>query len=241
MCPTRLKLHSAGVAEAKGIRMIQRQVEDMYGIWNGFKSLEIKGKGVTERTKAVKTKLCEIGRDSDCQVYATGVDHLAAYKEWLYDVTWLKYSQGDLPGLQNELLDVYLVAECEWGGLAEIKSDFEKLLLAPPSALRFMIYDGNRDPGGPKAIADRLAGYVKTFAGHFFLEPWAEAWLLAGLDSGGMFNWLVITPEGVLDFPYDIDGGYWDWETGQAVRQGPPPPPSQPLLVRPEDLLHRTR
>ena len=208
----------------------------MYAIWNGFKSLEITGKGVAERTKAIKTRLCEIGRDSDCQVSASGVDNLA-YKEWLYDVTWLEYSQGDTPGLQNELLDVHLVAECEWGGLAEIKRDFEKLLLAPPSALRFMIYDGGRDPAGSKAIAERLAGYVKAFSGQLFVEPLAEAWLLAGWDSGALFNWLVITPVGVLEFPYDIDGGYWDWEEKRAW-QGRPPS-SQPLLIRPEALLHR--
>ena len=217
--------------------MIQRHVDNMYAIWRGFDSLEISGKSAKERTRAIKTRLCEIGRDHDYQVSASGVNF--GYGEWLYDVTWLEYSQGYTPGLQNELLDVHLVAECEWGGLAEIKRDFEKLLLAPPSALRFMIYDGNRDPAGSKAIAERLAGYVKTFTGHFFVEPWAEAWLLAAWESSGLFNWLAITPAGVLEFPYDIDGGYWHWEEEEVPEQDPRPPSSQPLLIRPEALLHR--
>ena len=69
-------------------------------------------------TRTVKTKLCERGRELGCQVSANGVDKLL--REWLYDVTWTEYSQGYEPSTQNQLLDVHLVAECEWGNFAEM-------------------------------------------------------------------------------------------------------------------------
>ena len=46
------------------------------------------------------------------------------YGEWLYDVTWLKYD------CNYRVIDVPLVAECEWGRLENIYDDFDKLLLA---------------------------------------------------------------------------------------------------------------
>ena len=69
-------------------------------------------------TKALKTKLCDCGRELGCRVSAGGVGFGG---EWLYDVTWTEYSRGYEPGTQNQLLDVHLVAECEWGNFAEIK------------------------------------------------------------------------------------------------------------------------
>ena len=49
-------------------------------------------------TKAVKTKLCEIGRSRfGCRVYARTNEVDEAYRdggEWLYDVTWLEYEKS---------------------------------------------------------------------------------------------------------------------------------------------------
>ena len=127
-------------------------------------------------TKAIKTVLCERGRKLGCQVGAGGVNF--GYGEWLYDVTWLEYSQGYEPGLQNQLMAVHLVAECEWGGLAAIKHDFEKLLLAPQGANCLMVYNGNQDPGS-EAIANRLDEYIRNFNG--FSSDW-EKWVLAAWE-----------------------------------------------------------
>ena len=53
--------------------------------------------------KAVKTKLCEIGQgEFGFYVCARGVDKSACDQgEWLYDVTWLEYEEGDRGELVN--------------------------------------------------------------------------------------------------------------------------------------------
>ena len=128
----------------------------------------------TDWTKGINTTLCELGHELGYQVGAKGLDF--GYGEWLYDVTWLEYSRGYQPSLENRLLDVHLVAECEWGNRPNIKDDFEKLLLARAS-VRLMIYDGNYDPGSA-AIAKSLEEYVRGFRrGH----P-TDVWLLAAWE-----------------------------------------------------------
>jgi hypothetical protein len=94
-------------------------------------------------------------------VRANGVDFV--HREWLYDVTWLQYSRGYESGLDNRLIDVYLVAECEWGTSPDVKYDFEKLLQARAS-VRLMIYgDFQQYPDSRgDGVAKRLAGYVRT-------------------------------------------------------------------------------
>lgn len=150
-------------------------LEIMGAVRTGLDSLTLSAQESSKDwTKAVKTKLCELGRELGCQVAASGVKF--GYREWLYDVTWLEYSQGYEPGLENQLVDVHLVAECEWGEFGAIKNDFEKLLLARAS-LHLMIYDGNRDPGSD-AIADHLAEYVCGFKD----ARGQDAWLLAALE-----------------------------------------------------------
>ena len=180
--------------------------EIRHAICNGLGSLEITARdGGRAWTKAIKTKLCEIGHEFGYQVGAGGVDF--GYGEWLYDVTWLSYRQGYTPGLQNELLSAVLVAECEWGGLAALKDDFEKLLLATPNCLRVMIYDGNYDPGA-NAIAERLGGYVQTFYGQRLDDAWQdESWLLAA--------WVRCPGTDTWEFEYYTV----DWRPGPGLRR----------------------
>ena len=156
-------------------------IEIMEEVRTGLDSLKLTAQDSSKDwTKAVKTKLCERGRELGCQVGASGVKF--GYREWLYDVTWLEYSQGYEPGLENQLIDVHLVAECEWGGFTAIKNDFEKLLLAR-ATLRLMIYNGNQDPGSD-AIADHLAEYVTRFKGTRDPDPWLLAALERDADTG---------------------------------------------------------
>lgn len=154
----------------------------MEAIRNGLNKLPLTVEDTNkEWTKAIKTMLCELGEKKyNFQVCASGL-LTPGYGEWLYDVTWLEYSQGYAPGLQNHLVDVHLAAECEWGGFGEIKKDFEKLLPAR-TTLRLMIYDGNQDPGS-EAIAEHLGGYIRNFRG-FQAE---DVWLLAAWErhAGG--------------------------------------------------------
>ena len=124
-------------------------------------------------TNCIKTRLCDIGRGFGYQVGASGVAEASRdFGEWLYDVTWLEYSDGLLAGAP-------LVAECEWGNWDAVVDDFDKLLLARAS-VRLMIFDGNYKPGS-KGIAERLAARIRKFYG-----PCAEeGWLLAGWERCG--------------------------------------------------------
>ena len=127
-------------------------------------------------TRAVKTKLCEIGRDFN---YRVGASKLGHFGEFLYDVTWLEYEYVGDP--ISPLIDVHLVAECEWKSFEFIIEDFEKLLLARAS-VRLMIFNGNFKPG-PEKIAAQLAERIRAFKG----TRDEDAWLLAafeGLDDG---------------------------------------------------------
>ena len=147
--------------------------EIMRAVQEGLNRLEIDDpKGNTEWTKAVKTKLCEIGKDRfGCKVYANGVDEPEPDGgEWLYDVTWLKHEN-------DEVVDAPLIAECEWSDQGEIEDDFEKLLLARAD-VRLMIFDGNHKPGS-KELAGRLAGKVREFNG----SRAEDTWLLAAWEG----------------------------------------------------------
>ena len=56
-------------------------------------------------TRAVTTKLCEIGRDFNYRVGASNVGH---FGEFLYDVTWLEYEHVGDP--LSPLIDVHLLS-----------------------------------------------------------------------------------------------------------------------------------
>ena len=145
----------------------------------------------TDWTKGINTMLCELGRELGYQVGAKGLDF--GYGEWLYDVTWLEYSRGYEPSLHNRLLDVHLVAECEWGNRPNIKNDFEKLLLAR-ARLRLMIYDGSYNPDS-EIMAKTLEDYIRSFRR---AHP-EDVWLLAAWER-------------------DIDAGTWSFRYFQLGR-----------------------
>ena len=157
------------------------KLEIMEAIRRGLDSLPLtlQNSG-REWTKAIKTMLCELGHEFGYQVGAGGLNF--GYGEWLYDVTWLEYSRGYEPGLQNQLIDAHLVAECEFGKPTAIKDDFEKLLLAR-ATVRLMIYDGNYDSGS-EAIAERLAGYISDFKGSYAEDTWLLAAWERHADTG---------------------------------------------------------
>ena len=177
--------------------------EIMRAVRDGLDNLEVDDpKGDTEWTKAVKTKLCKIGREFGCKVGAGGVDNLD-YGEWLYDVTWLEYEResDDFKWPSAALIKAPLVAECEWGrgnNLGYIVEDFEKLLLARAD-VRLMIFDGNHEPGS-KEIAGRLAGKVREFNG----SRAEDAWLLAaweGSNDDWRFRYFTIEMNAAIPFP----------------------------------------
>ena len=197
---------------AEGVQDLEMpgKFEIMRAVQKGLDSLtvalhvdEVEGDKVW--TKAVKTKLCEVGQDRFCcKVCASGVDKAANFGEWLYDVTWLEYEKNDCGELVN-LVDASLVAECEWGNKGRIEDDFEKLLLAR-TGVRLMIFEGisNRIPN-PRSeeVAKRLAGMVREFNGSCV----EDAWLLAAWErnddeeKGWSFKYFTIEMNAAIPFP----------------------------------------
>ena len=174
--------------------------EIMRAVREGLDNLEVvKPWTDTEGTKAVKTKLCEIGREFGCKVCARDVDKADRdYGEWLYDVTWLDYEKSG----QGELVDAPLVAECEWDNKGAIEDDFEKLLLAR-AGVHLMIFEGVSDripKPRSKEIAERLAGKVREFN----CSRAEDAWLLAaweGSTDDWWFRYFTIEMNAAIPFP----------------------------------------
>ena len=139
-------------------------------------------------TRAIVTKLQEIDHRLNYRVGAKGGKYGADWGEWLYDVTWFKYSDDQY---HDHLVDVPLVAECEWSGkFSDVKDDFHKLLLAR-AGVRLMIYSyyalgGNIHGEEPdrralreqaaRDIAERLAESVRRFR----CRQEEDVWLLVG-------------------------------------------------------------
>ena len=172
----------------------------MRAVREGLDSLEVnRAASDTAWTRAVKTKLCEIGRGRfDYKVGASNVPRANCdYGEWLYDVTWLEYEKSG----RGELVGAHLAAECEWGNVGDIEEDFEKLLLAR-AGVRLMIFGGNYKPLS-KGIAERLAEKVRKFNG----SRAEDAWLLAAWersensDKGWVFKYFTIELNAAVLFP----------------------------------------
>ena len=181
--------------------------EIMRAVRDGLDNLEIDDpKGPTEWTKAVKTKLCEIGREFCFEVGARKNEVEEAYRdfgEWLYDVTWLEYER-ERDGLKwpaTALIEAHLVAECEWGtgeDLEYIIEDFEKLLQAR-AGFRLMIFTGSSQTKSEE-IAERLARKVREFKG----SRAEDAWLLAaweGSNDDWWFRYFTIEMNAAIPFP----------------------------------------
>ena len=159
------------------------KLEIMREVQEGLDSLDVlRRANDTEWTKAIKTKLCQIGQEFGCKVGAlkseVDKDH-RNYGEFLYDVTWLEY------GGHGQLVDAHLVAECEWCNLIksdEIDDDFQKLLLAR-AGVRLMIFNGDFECDGCKPgsrrIAERLAEGIRDFNG----SRAEDTWLLAAWEK----------------------------------------------------------
>ena len=144
-------------------------------------------KGNPEWTEAIKTKLCEIGKDRfGYEVCASGVENPKPdHPEWLYDVTWLKYEA------ERPLIEAPFVAECEWSNEGAIKDDFEKLLLAR-AAVRLMVFDG-----GNQTESERIAQELAKMVGAFKNSRAEDYWLLAaweGTNAEWSFRYFTIAP-----------------------------------------------
>ena len=86
-----------------------------------------------EWTRQVKNALIRLGHE---EYEYISYPHCGR-SEFLYDVTWLKTTDGTADG---RLTQVPLVAEVEWGDKGDVWYDFQKLLVAR-AGVRVMIFD----------------------------------------------------------------------------------------------------
>ena len=116
-------------------------------------------------TREVKSKVAKLAQDAGDQAYASGADHVEREKEWLYDLTWLKYPSGRIERSVVAL-------ESEWvRDRKGIDSDFQKLLLVRAD-LRVMIFaaDNVEDAGGKtKHMIDQIKVFQQSEKGDRYL------------------------------------------------------------------------
>ena len=107
-------------------------------------------------TGDVLRALAEAGRALGFYTSATGGEAVRAdSKEWLFDCVWREYV-GDSWMLRS----VPMVAECEWSMSPMARQhDFDKLLAAN-AALRVFVFDGSKDPGYSREVADDLCNRI---------------------------------------------------------------------------------
>ena len=127
---------------------------DLENSLNGLarEAQDVGGWNRTTWNHRVKEELIRLGLDEGCKTCASGVSKASAntWPEWLYDVVWLRVSDG------FAVNDVCLVAEIEWGADWEVWEDFQKLLVARANT-RVMIFD--EKPG----LLDSFFAQIKNF------------------------------------------------------------------------------
>lgn len=144
-------------------------------------------------TKQVMTALCRWGLEKGMWVGAADMENRkklknlaknhrgSVEKEWLYDFTCLKKYKSD-GGLKR----VVVAAECEWGGVDAIVSDFQKLLVARAD-VRVMIFDGSLWP--PSAATAVFQRYIRKYKHTCVGDTWLFAARLHDREDGGIVQY----------------------------------------------------
>lgn len=92
-----------------------------------------------------------IGHNHEYEASAIGCEN-ANCGEWLFDLAWYKYNS------KRQMENLFLAMESEWGKEADIRVDFEKLLVAR-SQYRLMVFQGN----SIDTITNNLINRIDTF------------------------------------------------------------------------------
>ena len=82
-------------------------------------------KGDAVWTSKIKERICDLGNKKGYKIQTNKKSAPNAdCGEWLFDLTWLYYSEG-------MVLEIPLALECEWSlYLDEIDADFQKLIIS---------------------------------------------------------------------------------------------------------------
>lgn len=135
-------------------------------------------------TNNIKQTLAKLGKDEGYSVCCSGFKDIYE-AEWMWDLVWY-IEEGT--GQEARLIDVPLVAECEWNrSFTHIKYDFEKLL-ASNATLRLMICDTN------EKNREFLFSYFKEAVNKYKLGKINDRYLIVFLDTHEeLFSYEIIT------------------------------------------------
>jgi hypothetical protein len=123
-------------------------------------------------TRQIKISIGTLGTKLGYSVCAGGPFQKYDFESgWLYDLVWYKENAFGL-------IDVPLVLESEWKTYAQIKYDFEKLLVAR-AKYRVMIFQAT--PANTESILSRL----KQIIGHSEMKARGDRYLFAVVDPSG--------------------------------------------------------
>jgi hypothetical protein len=135
-------------------------------------------KGNTFWTSKIKERICDLGKNLGYKIQtnkksATNAD----WGEWLFDLTWLDYSEG-------MVLEVPLALECEWSqNIDEIDADFQKLIICRADH-RVMIFQ----QANLSKIKDIIESFKKQIS-NFRRTETSDRYLFVGFhwDEGKFF------------------------------------------------------
>ena len=118
--------------------------------------------GDGECTKQIKSSIAHLGKQKRYWVYASQAEHVDG-GEWLYDLTWLNYSD-------DQLLTIELALESEWDQNGII-DDFQKLLIARAElrAMIFQVRTENEKEMRFKQLREQIGKFTKSIAGDRYL------------------------------------------------------------------------
>ena len=133
-----------------------------------MKGARAKSAGRHDWTQAAKQVLCGLGKKRKLTPYAS--IHLGSEKheEWLLDIVWFSVSGG-----------MKLAVESEWGALAQVLDDFEKLMCAK-SPLKLMLFKSANTGLSTEKLVQKLEGYLA----HFKQNVQGERYLLVDFTEG---------------------------------------------------------
>ena len=172
-------------------QLVQRLIGSFDDLHGELIHADTQAWGNTQWTHAVLTNLCKLGQSLNFSTWASRVpSDYCDGGEWLYDACWL--------GRDGSRWSVPMVAECEWLHMEEVKSDFQKLILAR-ALVKVMVCDGAFTNGGLPFVANKLCDAVGEFDLSEFKGGRGDTYLVVAYVSKGntwCFEYATIVAHG---------------------------------------------
>ena len=127
-----------------------------------------KSEGRSDWTQAAKQVLYKLGKKRRFLPCASIHVGAGKHDEWLLDIVWYSVKGG-----------IRLAVESEWGTLAHVLDDFEKLMCAK-SPLKLMLFKSANTGHSTQEVVGQLEGYLADFR----QNVQGERYLLVDFISG---------------------------------------------------------